>query len=223
VHTVIEGDSLRIIALKYYGRGHQDDWQVIYEANRATIGDNPYLLTPGSILEIPSQGGSPTFTAPLLKGAGCLAALLLPLTLLVFNAWKHFRTFGNWNPLPFLSGSGVTYPGDSRFLALSALLFLFLALAIMVVANNLSRPDTILGTYLAGNPSIAAGFSYLLAGGVVFLGWFALEQLFAATSNAIEYRPFIARELMPMGIALLAVVVFLAIGMRVLAQAEPRR
>jgi nucleoid-associated protein YgaU len=52
-HTVAVGDSLRLIALKYYGPGGQENWKVIYDANKAVIGENPYILKPGQILKIP--------------------------------------------------------------------------------------------------------------------------------------------------------------------------
>jgi nucleoid-associated protein YgaU len=52
-HTVAVGDSLRLIALKYYGPGGQENWKVIYDANKAVIGENPYILKPGQVLKIP--------------------------------------------------------------------------------------------------------------------------------------------------------------------------
>ena len=52
-HTVAVGDSLRLIALKYYGPGGQENWKVIYDANKAVIGENPYILKPGQVIKIP--------------------------------------------------------------------------------------------------------------------------------------------------------------------------
>jgi nucleoid-associated protein YgaU len=52
-HTVVSGDTLTLIALKYYGPGAHDKWRVIYDANKGVIGDNPYLLKPGMVLRIP--------------------------------------------------------------------------------------------------------------------------------------------------------------------------
>jgi hypothetical protein len=52
-HTVAVGDSLRLIALKYFGPGGQENWKVIYDANKAVIGENPYILKPGQVLKIP--------------------------------------------------------------------------------------------------------------------------------------------------------------------------
>lgn len=52
-HTVMVGDSLRLIGLKHYGPGGQDFWKRIYEANKAVIGENPYILRPGTVLKIP--------------------------------------------------------------------------------------------------------------------------------------------------------------------------
>lgn len=52
-HTVAVGDSLRLIALKYYGPGGQENWKVIYDSNKAVIGENPYILKPGQVLKIP--------------------------------------------------------------------------------------------------------------------------------------------------------------------------
>jgi len=51
-HTVGEGESLSRIAEQHYG--HERHWQVIYEANRSVIGDNPNRLKPGTKLRIPS-------------------------------------------------------------------------------------------------------------------------------------------------------------------------
>lgn len=50
-HTVAKGDSLSKISKQYYGR--MDKWRAIYEANRATIGNNPDLIKPGQVLTIP--------------------------------------------------------------------------------------------------------------------------------------------------------------------------
>lgn len=52
-HTVAVGDSLRLIALKYYGMGGQEHWKEVYNANKAVIGENPYIIKPGSVLTIP--------------------------------------------------------------------------------------------------------------------------------------------------------------------------
>ncbi len=49
-HTVASGDSLSTIAVKYYGKA---DWERIYEANKATIGDDPAALKIGMTLVIP--------------------------------------------------------------------------------------------------------------------------------------------------------------------------
>lgn len=50
-YTVVKGDSLSKIAKAEYGRF--DKWRMIYEANRAMIGDNPDLIKPGQVLTIP--------------------------------------------------------------------------------------------------------------------------------------------------------------------------
>ena len=54
-HTVAEGDTLSGIALKYYGTAERDDWMAIYEANKAVIGDDPNLIKPGQVLQIPEK------------------------------------------------------------------------------------------------------------------------------------------------------------------------
>ncbi len=48
-HTVASGDTLSGIA-KQYGL---DDWKVLYEANKETIGDNPNAIRIGQELKIP--------------------------------------------------------------------------------------------------------------------------------------------------------------------------
>jgi nucleoid-associated protein YgaU len=52
-HTVKEEETLSHIALKYYGSAVKDKWMVIYNANKAVIGDNPNVIVPGQVLKIP--------------------------------------------------------------------------------------------------------------------------------------------------------------------------
>lgn len=52
-HTVGEGETLSHIAQKYYGHSTRDYWMVIYEANKAVIGDNPGMIKIGAELKIP--------------------------------------------------------------------------------------------------------------------------------------------------------------------------
>jgi nucleoid-associated protein YgaU len=54
-HKVVAGETLSHIALKYYGSAIKEKWMLIYEANKDTIGDNPNLIKPGMVLNIPSQ------------------------------------------------------------------------------------------------------------------------------------------------------------------------
>jgi len=51
-YVVQPGDTLRSIALEQYGDAEQ--WQRIYDANRAAIGPNPDALVVGSKLELPA-------------------------------------------------------------------------------------------------------------------------------------------------------------------------
>jgi nucleoid-associated protein YgaU len=55
-HTVKEGETLSHLALKYYGSTEKDKWMRIYEANKAVIGDNPAIVRPGLVLNIPAEG-----------------------------------------------------------------------------------------------------------------------------------------------------------------------
>ena len=50
-YTVKEGDTLYGIAEQIYGDGNE--WEKIYQANQAVIGDNPDLIQPGQELTIP--------------------------------------------------------------------------------------------------------------------------------------------------------------------------
>ncbi len=50
-YTVVEGDYLRALALRFYGSGSK--WPTIYEANREIIGSNPNLIFPGQVFVIP--------------------------------------------------------------------------------------------------------------------------------------------------------------------------
>lgn len=52
-HTVGGGDTLGHIALKYYGHATEPYWRVIYEANKALIGDDPNKVKRGITLKIP--------------------------------------------------------------------------------------------------------------------------------------------------------------------------
>ncbi len=54
-YTVRPGDTLSHIALWHYGTAAQSAWVQIYEANRATIGDNPSYLQVGQVLNIPNM------------------------------------------------------------------------------------------------------------------------------------------------------------------------
>lgn len=50
-HTVVPGDTLWRIALRFYGDGGR--FPTIHEANRDIIGNNPNLIFPGQVLTIP--------------------------------------------------------------------------------------------------------------------------------------------------------------------------
>ncbi len=52
-HTVTGDDTLSHIALKYYGSAAKEKWMIIYEANKAVIGDNPNKIRSGQVLKIP--------------------------------------------------------------------------------------------------------------------------------------------------------------------------
>lgn len=52
-HTVVSGDTLSGIALKYYGSAAREKWMAIYEANKEIIGSNPGLIRVGQVFNIP--------------------------------------------------------------------------------------------------------------------------------------------------------------------------
>ena len=52
-HKVANDDTLSAIALHYYGKSTRSYWTVIYNANKAIIGDDPGVLKPGITLKIP--------------------------------------------------------------------------------------------------------------------------------------------------------------------------
>jgi nucleoid-associated protein YgaU len=52
-HTVAAGETLSHISLKYYGSAVKEKWMVIYEANKAIIGDDPGRIRRGQVLKIP--------------------------------------------------------------------------------------------------------------------------------------------------------------------------
>lgn len=54
-HQVRQGETLASIAERYYGTKAESAWRRIYEANRATIGDDPARLRVGASLVIPPR------------------------------------------------------------------------------------------------------------------------------------------------------------------------
>ncbi|HWR65870.1 MAG TPA: LysM peptidoglycan-binding domain-containing protein [Bellilinea sp.] len=52
-YTVVAGDTLGALALKYYGKASKEYWMLIYEANKAVIGDNPNVIKAGTVLKVP--------------------------------------------------------------------------------------------------------------------------------------------------------------------------
>lgn len=54
-HTVEEGETLSRIALHYYGNAGEMYWRHIYEANKEVIGDNPGMIKPGQVFQIPPK------------------------------------------------------------------------------------------------------------------------------------------------------------------------
>ena len=52
-HTMTDKETLSHLALKYYGHATKPYWMVIYEANKAVIGDNPNRVKPGLKIKIP--------------------------------------------------------------------------------------------------------------------------------------------------------------------------
>jgi nucleoid-associated protein YgaU len=56
-HIVKPDETLSHLALKYYGSAIREKWMVIYEANKAAIGDDPAHVKPGTILKIPKLPG----------------------------------------------------------------------------------------------------------------------------------------------------------------------
>ena len=53
IHTVGAGDSLATIASRYLQAAHR--WEIIYDANRHVIGNDPHALKIGMKLQIPKQ------------------------------------------------------------------------------------------------------------------------------------------------------------------------
>lgn len=53
LYTIQPGDTLFLIAQRFYGRGNL--WHLIYEANRAVIGNDAQLIELGMILVIPPK------------------------------------------------------------------------------------------------------------------------------------------------------------------------
>ena len=52
-HILTSEETLSHLSLKYYGHATREYWMVIYEANKAAIGDNPAHVRTGMKLIIP--------------------------------------------------------------------------------------------------------------------------------------------------------------------------
>ncbi|HUF37312.1 MAG TPA: LysM peptidoglycan-binding domain-containing protein [Anaerolineales bacterium] len=52
-HTVVSGETLSHISLKYYNSAIKPKYMVIYEENKDVIGDDPNRIIPGMVLKIP--------------------------------------------------------------------------------------------------------------------------------------------------------------------------
>jgi nucleoid-associated protein YgaU len=52
-HTLAADETLSHLALKYYGHATPPYWNLIYEANKEIIGDNPNRVRPGLLIKIP--------------------------------------------------------------------------------------------------------------------------------------------------------------------------
>ena len=53
-YTVQQGDTLSGIAERAYDDGSEASWMKIYNANRDVIGNDPNLIQPGEVLQIPA-------------------------------------------------------------------------------------------------------------------------------------------------------------------------
>lgn len=52
-HVMKPDETLSHLSLKYYGSAVREKWMIIYEANKAVIGDNPAHVHPGTVIKIP--------------------------------------------------------------------------------------------------------------------------------------------------------------------------
>jgi nucleoid-associated protein YgaU len=52
-HVMKPDETLSHLSLKYYGSAAREKWMIIYEANKAVIGDNPAHVHPGTVIKIP--------------------------------------------------------------------------------------------------------------------------------------------------------------------------
>jgi hypothetical protein len=223
VHTVSPGDSLRLIALKYYGRAGAGNWRFIFDANRDEIGENPYLLRPGSRLLIPALGSEPrpsqdsaqSIMIPVLasepppsqdstqsnplQNLGCLAMVVLPITMAAFNAWRHFRIFGSWDLFP--------YPDEANLFYQAGLIALAACLALNFSLNRILHPDTVLGGFVSQTPAITNVASITVIVGSQMIVWASMQWVFAHMLPEVRYRPFHLQELI-----LPAIVVLLIVG-----------
>lgn len=52
-HELTSEETLSHLALKYYNHASLPHWQLIYEANKDIVGDNPNLVREGMMIKIP--------------------------------------------------------------------------------------------------------------------------------------------------------------------------
>ncbi|KYC42293.1 hypothetical protein WA1_20170 [Scytonema hofmannii PCC 7110] len=99
-YTVQSGDTLFLIAQKFYGDGNR--WREIYEANRGVIGGSPEQLQVGMVLVIPGSGGNPG------SGRGNFPAML--------EALGAFESgFPSGDPRQYTSENSLGFMGKYQF------------------------------------------------------------------------------------------------------------
>jgi LysM repeat protein len=104
-HTVASGDTLYDIAKVHTGNSASNNWESLYEKNKSVIGQNPDLILPGQVFELP-YGEAPPPAPPAVVKSGHVAPLKAPITQNYGNSNARY-TLGYHTGVDFGAGNGT--------------------------------------------------------------------------------------------------------------------
>lgn len=122
-HTVVRGDTLSLIARRYYGDPLK--YRQIYDANRAAIGRNPSIIELGIVLTIPCKDGrTPAVSAA--SGSGDVATVepssesSVPEPAATATPFVGIAPPAGWMPLIDVAALSREVPGEIQVLDIRA-------------------------------------------------------------------------------------------------------